>query len=72
MKVTLEFDLPLEADEHFMALHGPDFQVVIDDMLKWLRTQRKYTTLHKEARAILDEAWDVFHRTLNEHGIWGG
>ena len=72
MKVTLEFELPLESEEHFMALHGPDFRFVINDMLEWMRTQRKYTTLHKEARAILDEAWDVFHRLLTAYGVQDG
>lgn len=42
MKVTLEFDIPEEKEEHYYALNGHLYSIVVDNILEHLRKMHKY------------------------------
>lgn len=42
MKVTLEFNLPEDTDEHNMTMNAGKYHGIIHDILQYVRTLRKY------------------------------
>lgn len=42
MKVTLEFDIPEEKEEHYYALNGHLYSIVVDNIIEHLRKLTKY------------------------------
>lgn len=42
MQVTLHFNLPEEKEEHYYALNGHLYSIVVDNILEHLRKMSKY------------------------------
>lgn len=55
MKVTLEFNLPEESEEHKLALYGAKYSSAVDEVFNWIRSQLKYNeTLTEDQTTILE------------------
>jgi len=60
-KATLEFNLPEEASEHLLAIHGTEWALVAWDMDQHLRGRLKYQDL-------TEEVYDALQATRDELG----
>lgn len=63
MKVTLEFNLPDESEEHRLAMEGSKYHTMIWDILQYVRTLRKYDERSKVPK---DEIIDKIHELTSE------
>lgn len=65
MKATLEFSLPDDAQEHWLAVEGGRFFSLLRQLDEHLRGRLKYAELTPEARHELEEA----RALLREEGL---
>ena len=69
MKHIMEFTSPEDDHLYALARQGADWAFAMEDFREWLRGQRKYTTLTREVREWMDEAWDQLHLILRDRGV---
>jgi hypothetical protein len=55
MKAILEFNLPAEDREHYLAVNGADYFNAIQGTLKYIREQIKYAERKKTEKKIFEE-----------------
>lgn len=55
MKAVLEFELPMEAEEHRIALEGSKYSCAVESVFSWIRSKQKYTDLTEKENDLLNE-----------------
>ena len=70
MTATLNFQLPEEQEEFYLAAKGADWRLVLEDLDAHLRSRLKYEEgLSKEADKALQATRDKLHEFLQERGL---
>ena len=62
MKITIEFNLPEDKDQHIMAINGPRYWKVLWELSTWLRTAIKHNPDELDSKTldiILDELYEL-------------
>jgi hypothetical protein len=66
---TLNFQLPEEQEEFYLAAKGADWRMVLEDIDGYLRGRLKHEELTPDAAKALDEARQKLHEFLSERGL---
>ena len=72
MKAILEFDLPEEQTDFYLATKGKDWWKVCWDMEQWLRQQNKYmpdNRFNKDKDIAYLEVREMLIDIMNENGV---
>ena len=62
MKITMEFQLPEDADDLFLAMHAATLRMATKDVKEHIRSRLKHGLLGEEATAEFED----LQRALNE------
>jgi hypothetical protein len=68
-KVTLEFDLPEEQSDLTLALDGPEWSGVYDDIRQYVRVSYKYGHSYTSADEAIDAIYSFICRQPSERSI---
>lgn len=68
-KVTLEFDLPEEQYDLTLALDGPEWYRIYDDIRQHVRTSYKYGHTYKSANEAIDDIYGFICRQPSERSL---
>lgn len=71
MKATLKFNLPEETSEHYDAINGTNYSLVLWDLDQWLRNMIKYNPEGypvKEIDAFV-KARETLNELMNDHNV---
>jgi hypothetical protein len=69
MKVILEFDLPAEENEYYLATKSRDMSIFITDLSEKIRSYLKYGNNFKTSYEALEAIRSDFFRLLEENDI---
>ena len=72
MKAILEFNLPEEETDFYLATKGSDWRKVCWDMEQWLRQQNKYmpdNRFNKDKDDAYLEVREMLIEIMNENGV---
>lgn len=69
MKAVLEFNLPEEAIDHLLAIHGADYNVVCQDLDECLRDWLKHGHEFMTIEEALDSVRDKLRQLMDDKHI---
>jgi len=69
MKAILEFNLPEEQDEHYLAINGAGFYAVCFDLDQQLRAWLKYGHDFAGAEHTLEKCREKLRELFETHGV---
>ena len=69
MRAILEFNLPEDAGEHMMALHGADWAFIVQHLAENMRSKLKYSEMKTETQQMLEEISAELYKEIKDMGL---